>query len=383
MHTHDCTNPLWPCALTGAASCLSGIEGIGVIIHGSSGCYFYPSTLLKTRLHCTFLLEEDIIFGAEKRLKKTIEELAPQYELLAVIPACAPALTGEDIREILSEYPVVVVDSPGFMGGCEEGFITAMSSIPSKVDEERPGVNIAGLDLIDPFCRGNLIEIERVLGLAKIPVSARFCSDSLESVSRPSGLTISANPDLSGSPGKPVGSALGLHDLRSTLEKIGHECDDAEIDPALDELRIAEETIDRACDKYLRRFEPPVTTIFGGFSYSAFAAELLHTYLDAEITCIGCRNMIRSSRFRVEEARDISAVVRILNRDEPELIIGSSFERSLKKRSAFVPLTHPLRGTVRLAARPIAGIEGALSFMESVLNACMDLRRREAGSGSL
>jgi len=32
---------------------------------------------------------------------------------------------------------------------------------------------------------------------------------------------------------------------------------------------------------------------------------------------------------------------------------------------------------VRLAAHPIAGVQGALSFMETVLNACMDLRRRD------
>jgi len=365
--------------MTGAASCLSGIRGIGVIIHGSSGCFFFPATLLKTPLHCTFLLEEDIIFGAEKRLKKTVDELSPHYDLLAVIPACAPALTGEDIMEILSEYPVIVVDSPGFMGGCEEGYIAAQRSLPSHVDEERPGVNIAGLDLIDPFCRGNLLEIERILSLAGIPVAARFCSDSLDSVSRPSALTISANPDLAGAPGRPVGTALGLKDLGSALKRLAAYCEDADVDPVLDEIRRAEETIDRACDKYLRRFEPPITAIFGGFSYSNFAAELLHDYLDAEITCIGCRNTIHSSRFKLEEARDMSAVVRILRRDEPELIIGSSFERSQDRRSAFVPVTYPFRGMVRLAARPIAGIEGSLSFMENVLNECMDLRRREDG----
>ena len=85
MPSNDCMNPLWPCAMTGAASCLSGVRGIGVIIHGSSGCFFYPATLLKTPLHCTNLIEEDIIFGAEKRLKRTVEELSSEYDLLAEI----------------------------------------------------------------------------------------------------------------------------------------------------------------------------------------------------------------------------------------------------------------------------------------------------------
>ena len=32
----ECENPLWPCAMTGAAACLAGFEGITVVIHGSS-----------------------------------------------------------------------------------------------------------------------------------------------------------------------------------------------------------------------------------------------------------------------------------------------------------------------------------------------------------
>ncbi len=377
MPSNDCMNPLWPCAMTGAASCLSGVRGIGVIIHGSSGCFFYPATLLKTPLHCTNLIEEDIIFGAEKRLKRTVEELSSEYDLLAVIPACAPAVTGEDISEILSGYPVIVIDSPGFIGGCEEGYTAALRSLPCCIDEDRPGVNISGLDQIDPFCRGNLIEMERVLSRANIPVAARFCLDNLSSISRPSPLTVSTDPDLAFQPGREIGTALGLKNLESSLTGLATWCDDADIDPVLDEIRVAGEAIDRACDKYLRRFEPPATAIFGGFSYAHFAAELLSDYLDAEVTSIGCRNTIRSSRFRVEEAREMAAVARILERDKPELVIGSSFEERQDQNAAFVPLTFPFRGMVRLAAHPIAGVQGALSFMETVLNACMDLRRRD------
>ena len=47
----ECGTPLWPCAMTGAAACLAGFEGITVVIHGSSGCYYYPATLLHAPLH--------------------------------------------------------------------------------------------------------------------------------------------------------------------------------------------------------------------------------------------------------------------------------------------------------------------------------------------
>ena len=57
----ECTNPLWPCAMTGAAACLAGFDGLTVVIHGSSGCYYYPTTLLHAPLHGTFILEHEII----------------------------------------------------------------------------------------------------------------------------------------------------------------------------------------------------------------------------------------------------------------------------------------------------------------------------------
>jgi nitrogenase molybdenum-iron protein alpha/beta subunit len=40
----ECDNPLWPCAMTGAAACLAGFRGMSVVIHGSSGCYYYRRT---------------------------------------------------------------------------------------------------------------------------------------------------------------------------------------------------------------------------------------------------------------------------------------------------------------------------------------------------
>jgi len=41
-------------------------------------------------------------------------------------------------------------------------------------------------------------------------------------------------------------------------------------------------------------------------------------------------------------------------------------------------LTFPQRGRVRLRARPIAGIEGSLAFIEDVLTACRS--RRPSGA---
>jgi nitrogenase molybdenum-iron protein alpha/beta subunit len=55
--------------MTGAAACLAGFSGMSVVIHGYSGCYYYPTTLLHAPLHGTFILEYEGIFGSEDRLR--------------------------------------------------------------------------------------------------------------------------------------------------------------------------------------------------------------------------------------------------------------------------------------------------------------------------
>jgi len=84
----ECRNALWPCAMTGAVTCFAGIRGIGTIIHGPSGCYFFPATILHRELHCTFLIEEDIIFGAEERLLDLVRTLQDRYGVVAVVNTC-------------------------------------------------------------------------------------------------------------------------------------------------------------------------------------------------------------------------------------------------------------------------------------------------------
>jgi hypothetical protein len=66
----------------------------------------------------------------------------------------------------------------------------------------------------------------------------------------------------------------------------------------------------------------------------------------------------------------------MIRSSDPDIVLGSSFERSVSGGRGFVGLITPLRGEVRLAPRPLAGIHGTLSFMEDVLNTCMDTKNR-------
>jgi len=368
----ECTNPLWPCAMTGAAACLAGYEGMTVVIHGSSGCYYYPTTLLRAPLHGTFILEHEIIFGSEDRLNEVIGGLSGKGKRIAVITTCVPAILGEDIRSMLEKHDVILVDSPGFSGDVEAGYKNALSILAPRVDTSAHGVNIDGACLFDPFSAGNVQEVVRLLSMAKIPVGTVFSHDRLEKVQHASPYTIGTNDDFASGIGEYCGGTLGFRAIETTFGKLGKVFEDADVDRVFSEVEQQEERLVRACDKYLLRFDPPSVAIFAGFSYALHTAGTLERYLDAEIRCIGSRNVPGESKYPVGQVTGLDEVRSLIGQHNPDLVMGSSFERSVCDARAFTGITPPLRGTVRLAPTPIAGINGTLSLVEQVINTCMD-----------
>ncbi len=116
------------------------------------------------------------------------------------------------------------------------------------------------------------------------------------------------------------------------------------------------------------------------FPDAEHVAETLERYLDADIRCIGSRNSPGKSEFPVEHVTGLEGVRSLIGQHEPDLVMGSSFERSVCDARAFMGITPPLRGTVRLAPTPFAGINGTLSLVEQVLNTCMDKKLHRSGS---
>jgi len=371
----ECDNPLWPCAMTGAAACLAGCSGVSVVIHGSSGCYYYPSTLLHVPIHGTFILENEVIFGSEERLLEVIGSLAGTGNRIAVITTCVPAILGEDVKAMLSGYDVLFVDSPGFSGDIESGYARALELLAPQIDPAAEGVNIDGACLLDPFSRGNVQEILRLLRLAGVSCRTVLCDDPLEKILRPAPYTIGTNADFSTGVGETLGGTLGFEQIRKTFSRVADLFPAADTGPVFSEIGRQEERVIRACDKYLQRFDPPSVALFAGASYADFAAGALEQYLDADIRCIGLRNHGTLSR-PAEYAGSLGQVQAMIESAVPDLVIGSSFERSVSRNRAFSGIIPPLRGTVRLAPRPLAGINGTLAFMEDVLNACMDRKTR-------
>ena len=373
----ECDNPLWPCAMTGAAACLAGFRGMSVVIHGSSGCYYYPTTLLHAPLHGTFIMENEVIHGSEDRLREVIGEISGTGDRIAVVTTCVPAILGEDIQSLLAEYNVLLVDSPGFSGNAEAGYSKALSCLAPQTSIETEGVNIDGICLLDPFYQGNLQEIQRLLGMASIPAGTIFCRDSLEKTRTAAPWTIGTNGDFASGVGTFLGGTLGPSALRATIGNLGDRFGQSDIEPVLRELDEREEEAVRVCDKHLRRFDPPSVVIFAGVSYAGFAAQLLEQYLDADILFLGLRNECSQSRYPSALVTGLDEAGTLIDRYDPDLVLGSSFERPVSGGRAFYGITPPLRGSVRLAPQSLAGINGTLSFLEHAMNVCMDHRPRQ------
>lgn len=356
--------------MAGAAACLSGFHDLGVILHGSSGCYYYTQSLVSAPLHCTSLDCRDVIFGAEDRLRALVAELAGSYSRIAVIPMCVPSIVGEDLGLLLEDEDVLIVDTPGFSGRMEDGYRRAMDVLAPSVGEGIPGVNIDGVSLTDRFARGNRREGERLLRMAGIPVATCFCSARLRDAYRAAPVTVETNPDLRSGVGTAAGSLLGLESLRSTFHNLQSHGSGWDTDPVFREIDETEESIVRSCDRFLRRCDPPRVAIFATAAYAEMIAGLLTTYLDAEIAVVGTRNPPSLCTIPAREAYDLGTIGDLIRESDPDLLIGSSYEHVTAPKIRFVGLTYPLRGQYMLQNRAVAGTEGVLGVIEAVLNAC-------------
>jgi nitrogenase molybdenum-iron protein alpha/beta subunit len=356
--------------MSGAAACLAGFDDIGVVIHGSSGCLFYTSSLLEPAVFGSCIIESEAVFGTAERLCEVVDEVRRTYPRVAVINTCVPSAIGEDLAAMFGENPPLILDAPGFAGSMADGYRAALAALHVQADSGSTEITIDGLNPIDPFYRGNLLEAVRLLHLAGTAPAAVISGGSSRDLDRAGGCTVTTNPDCASGMGRTCGSLLGCDGVRLTFDVLADHNPDLSTAAIEKEVSRAEEKIAYSCDKYLRRFDPPAVALFGQGACVLFAADLLHRSLDAEIRIICTRDDPVRTQYPSEPTADLRRIREILTASQPDLILGSDFEQSLRPEAAFVGITPPLRRTFRLRARSLCGTEGALSLVEDILNAC-------------
>lgn len=354
--------------MTGACAVLTGFKGLSVVVHGSSGCYFYPKALLKVPLYSTLLLESEIVLGTVERLHEIVSSLEKAGKTVAVVNTCIPALTGEDLSGAFSGTDALFVDAPGYIGNADAGVSSAYKALDIQVNSDVSGVNIDGILPLDMFSRGNLHEAERLLSLMQIPVGLRLAADTYaRAKSGAAPYSISANPSWNSGIGTNLGSFL-FPDLKDTAAHLAEAFPDAEFDRFYEELEHADETMYYYADKFLRKYTPPVAAVVSEKSYCDFAEKMLVRYFGSDVP-------VKLPR---EEMYDSAKIAAAVSDADPDLLLASSYEASSLTRAdaAFVGITHPDRSRVSMSAAAVSGIEGGIAFMERCINAVIDAKKR-------
>ena len=123
------------CAYDGARVVLMPITDAIHLVHGPIGCAGNSwdnrgarssDSQLYRRGFTTEMLENDVIFGGEKKLYRAILDLAERYKdqarAIFVYATCVTAMTGDDVEAVCTAasekvaIPIIPVNTPGFIG---------------------------------------------------------------------------------------------------------------------------------------------------------------------------------------------------------------------------------------------------------------------------
>ena len=181
------------CTLTGALSVLTEIRDAICIVHGPAGCTHHNFSLLHAtllsndrlevpRLLSTRLTENDIIFGGEEALEKTLTRaLSLSPASIFVLSTCIVETIGDDTEAVCAKdrgVPVIAVPTAGFLGGVfETGIRNALSTVASLA---RPAAgttlsaNLVGEKNLEYGVDENAAEIARLLSRLGIGINLRF-----------------------------------------------------------------------------------------------------------------------------------------------------------------------------------------------------------------
>ena len=191
-----------PDALTGMILGAEGIPDMAVLLNGPTGCKFYhghtahlqrggpevPDPYLtldpwffgQPRVPCTYLDDEDYIFGAGQKLHEILPSLAARWDgLILLVNAPGAALIGDDLSKAIALAGIrdrcIPVESPGFScpgpAGADRVIARILQHLAPAGEKTRPGtVNLLGLSLMQRHREGTLAEVTRLLARMGVQV---------------------------------------------------------------------------------------------------------------------------------------------------------------------------------------------------------------------
>ena len=400
------------CAYDGARVVLMPVSDVIHLVHGPIACAGNSwdnrgarssGSQLFRRGFTTEIMENDVVFGGEKKLYRAIRELAgryPEAKAIFVYATCVTAMTGDDIEAVCNaardkvSMPVIPVNTPGFIGDKNIGnrlagevlfkyvIGTAEPEHTTDYDINLIGeYNIAGdlwgmLPLFDKVgirvlsCFSGDARFEDLRYAHRAKLNVIICSKSLTNLAKKMQKTYGM-PYLEE-------SFYGITDTAKALRDIARELDDA---VGGLEKRVMQERVERliaeeeeACRAklapYRARLEGKRSVLFTGGVKTWSMVNALRE-LGVEILAAGTQNSTLEDFYRMKalmhkDARIIddtssAGLLQVMYEKMPDLIVagGKTKFLALKTKTPFLDINHG-------RSHPYAGYDGMVTFAEQL-----------------
>lgn len=427
--------PRTACALAGALSVIASLPEVIPIIHTSLGCggnlansvafgsgYLGSGYCSGQAAPSTGITETEIVFGGVNRLDEQIRNTLELIDgkLYIVATGCMTEMIGDDAAGIAGEYyadgkPLLAVSTPSFKGDSYHGYEIVLDGIFNRYlprsEKKEPGlVNIFGLiPGYDPFFRGDLEEIERLLKSLGLKVNTFFTPDqtfenltsapsaSLNIVlSRVWGIELAKKfEERHGTPywvtDLPIGPEATDRFLREAAERFHLDADGVIEEENRRFYGYFERGADAFCDQDLKFYAVTVSNSTYAIPLARFVTrELGWVVTDSFVTdrLTGEQQSALDSEFPVQFLTGVQEIARSLNNNHPSgrgqryfddlsplYIIGSSLEkRTAAARGAkHLSVSFPAYDRF-ITDRGYAGYRGGLHLFEDLIGQVMSVK---------
>jgi nitrogenase molybdenum-cofactor synthesis protein NifE len=401
------------CAFDGARVVLMPITDAIHLVHGPIGCAGNSwdnrgarssDAQLYQRGFTTEMMENDVIFGGEKKLYSAIIDLAERYKdqakAIFVYATCVTAMTGDNLEAVCTAaqekitIPVVPVNAPGFIGDKNIGNRLAGEILFKQVigTAEPPFLgeypinligeyNIAGdlwgmLPLFDRLgiqvlsCFSGDAKFEELRYAHRARLNIIICSKSLTNLAR----------KMQKSYGMPYleESFYGITDTSKALRDIGRELDSIVGGVG---KRIMQDRVERLIEEedqkcraaiapFRERLEGKSAVLFTGGVKTWSMVNALNE-LGVEVLAAGTQNSTLEDFHRMkglmhEDAQIIedtstAGLLAVMREKMPDLIVagGKTKFLALKTKTPFMDINHG-------RSHPYAGYEGMVTFSKQL-----------------
>lgn len=433
--------PRFVCSLGGGLETLHALPRTIPIVHASAGCaanisnatnpgggHFGSGYVSGMSIPSTNVIEKDIVFGGEDRLREQIKSTLEVIDgdLYVVVTGCMVEMIGDDVIQVASEFsdsekPILVVETGGFRGNSFTGYDLILQTlfknfVEKKENKKADVVNIFGLvPAQDAFYKGNLRELKALLNKLGFKVNTLFGEsetlDDLKNIGEAS-LNILISDiygldaaklfqEIHGTPYIIAPIPIGARATSEFLQTVGKALDvkDVVIENVIkEEKEIYYDYLERIVDIFndidFQRYGVVVADANYGPAITKFISDelgwipsltvitdILEKDQEAQLLT-RFENYASGLKPKVVFDTDTSAVRRNLQTIWPQndgskyfdsfgpaVIIGSSLERDLSEEFGYPLLNVSFPVTTRASfARSYAGYRGGINLLEDLVN---------------